>query len=67
MHSAPQANSIGVFYCFFNQEQAARVDAVSNSLAALYSCNTLRTKVNKGLAQNPEVSEYRVIKEREHH
>src|SRR5690606_39011670 len=33
----PQANSIGVFYCFFNQDQAARVCAVSRSLAALYT------------------------------
>src|SRR5690606_25271634 len=36
----PQANSIEVFYCFFNQEQGVSGHAVSNSLATLYSCNT---------------------------
>jgi len=50
MHTLPQANSIEVFYCFFNQEQGASRDAVSNSLAHLHSRNTLRTKVNRVLA-----------------
>src|SRR5690606_20044404 len=63
----PQANSMELFYCFFNQEQGVCDHAVSNSLAHLYSCNTLRTKVNKGLAQNPKMVEYGIIEQRKDH
>jgi hypothetical protein len=56
-----------LFYCFFNQEQGASDHAVSNSLAHLYSCNTLRTKVNNGLAQDAEMIEYRVVEQGEDH
>src|SRR5690606_25939458 len=63
----PQANSIAPFYRLFNQRQAARRDAVSKCLVPLYSCNTLRTKVNKMLTQDSEVGEDSIIEEREHH
>ena len=63
----PQANSIGVFYCFFNQEQGVSADAVSESLVPLYSCNTLQTKVNGSLTQDSKVGKNRIVEERKHH
>src|SRR5690606_20033659 len=60
-------NSIAPFYRLFNQGQGVSLVAVSKCLVLLYSCNTLRTKVNTALTQDSQVGKNCIIKERKHH
>src|SRR5690606_39241897 len=63
----PQTDSTPAFYWFFNHGQGASAGGVSESLAGGYSCNTSPTKVNKDLACGSQISEHRIIDERERH